>query len=386
MSDATKISQRYEEVMAGFLRPLLEGGEVVVGRPLTPGMLEHFALARPTDMEVDRAIFDKLHEAASELAPVRAVPWPDRGLAAVTMAAHDLVATTDPSLDRAFARGARMRMLEFIDWLLDEAGPPATRGAALARHAVVSRVIELARTDVVVKNWAYTYRFFGRPVPKRVVAMPRVRWVRSTETRVSIRELWTALNEELPVLSRVDALVARSPVTQLLRTDLTPSLRLGTAALAVLSDDLVRSGIARELVAQGGAVMAPLGHALHDLHAQGAPPRLVYYALALVFEAHIVAILDARAGTEPVFRRPTDPFAALFCAVLPAMVGAPDDLGALLELDPDDLAVVRARAGALDSELPGSEAVKHAIAIVGYAEPPNLDHERDLSTGTEVHL
>ncbi len=384
MSDASKIGARYEEVMATFLRPLLEGGDVLVGRPLTPGMLDHFSLARPSDGDVDRAIFDRMHGLASEIAPVRAIPWPDRGIAAVVMAAHDLVAITDPALDRAFARSARGRALEYVDWLVERAGPPETRGATLARHAIVSRTLELARTDVVVKNWAYTYRFFGRPVPPRVVAMPRVRMVRSTQNQVSVVDLFRKLPGELDAWSRIEALVARSPVTQLLRTDLSAKLVIGTAALAVLSDDIVRSGVARELVRAGSAVMSSYGEALSTLAANRAPPRLVFYLLALVVEAHLIAVLDARAGTEPVFGQPADPAAALFCAVLPAIVGAPDDLGALLELDPDDLAAVRARAGILDRQVPAASTAL-AVEIVDYAEPPALDHERDGPNLTEVH-
>jgi hypothetical protein len=248
----------------------------------------------------------------------------------------------------------------------------------------VSRVLELSRDDVVVKNWAYTYRFFGRPVPPRVVAMPRVRMVREEKTRVPLMELFRRLDPELSVLARVEALLQRSPVTQLLRTDLVPELRLGTAALAVLSDDLVRNGIARQLAVRGPDVMAPIGGALRWLFEANAPPRFLYYVLALVYEAHVIAVLDARSGEKPAFAKPGSADAALFCAVLPAMIGSPDDLGALLDLDPDDLALLRRRAGELDEEA-GPDAARFAVALVDRAEPPALDHEREpVSIRSEV--
>ncbi len=383
MSEATKIQARFQSFAADFLDPLLAGGAAVAGQPLTPGMLEHFSLATSGDSAVDREIYDLIHAEASEIAPLRALVWPERGVMALVMAAHNLVAVTDPKLDRMFARGAREKALEYVDWFIGAAGAPSTRGETLARHVFLSRFVTMSRTDVVVKNWAYTYRFFGRPVPPRVVAMPRLRLVRQDKSDQSILALFDELDAELSIERRMRELVHRSPVTEILHTDLFGPPTIGLAALAVLSDDLVRNGVARALVSQGAKVMSPLGAALAALADQRPPPRLVFYLLALIYEAHVIAVLDARAGKEPVFGRPPDDDARLFLAVLPAMVGAPDDLGALLELDPDDLAMLRRRAGELDS-MAGAEASKRAVALVDYAEPPRLDHERDSKT-TEVH-
>ena len=91
---------------------------------------------------------------------------------------------------------------------------------------------------------------------------------------------------------------------------------------------------------------------------------------------HVIATLDARAGEEPVLGHPATDEEALFCAVLPAMVGAPDDLGALLDFDPSDLAQVRRRAGELDLVV-GTDASALAVRIVDAAGVPPLDHERD---------
>jgi len=385
MSEATKIQARFHSFAADFLHPLLAGGSAIVGQPLTPGMLDHFTLASSADEAIDRGIYDLVHAEASEIAPLRALVWPERGAMALAMAAHNLIAVTDPKLDRVFARGSRKKSLELTDWLIDAAGAPQTRGEALARHAVLSRFVTMSRTDVVVKNWAYTYRFFGRPVPPRVVAMPRVRMVRQEKSDHSLLALFDELDSELSINRRLHALVHRSPVTELLHTDVFGAPRLGTAALAVLSDDLVRNGIARALVVRGANVMAPIGEALAVLAGQRPPPRLLFYLLALIYEAHVIAILDARAGREPVFTRPTSDAAKLFVAVLPAMVGAPDDLGALLDLDPDDLIALRRRAGELDA-MAGADASKRAVELVDYAEPPRLDHERPAhAPTTEVH-
>lgn len=381
--DAREIHERFDAFAREFLRPLLAGGRVVVGKPVSPGMLEHFAFARPADSEVDGAIHGALHAGASDIAPVRSIPWPDRGLAAIAMACHDLAAVTDPALDRWPARRSRGRVLEWIDWFLDQAGPPRTRGAALARHAVVSRTLALRREDVVVRNWAYTYRFFGRPVPSRVLAMPKLRLVRQDKSTQGIVELWEDLEAELPLADRLRTLLSRSPVTELLRTDRAPDLRLGTAALAVLSDDLVRSGLARALVTQGDRVASPLGRALRELADEAPPPRMLYYAIALIFEMHVTAAIDGRPDEEAPFTRPADADARLFAAILPAMLGAPDDLGALLDLQPDDLATLRHRAPELDRAA-GPDASRYAVALLDRAAPPRLDHERDADDLAKV--
>ncbi|RLB51217.1 MAG: hypothetical protein DRJ42_17300 [Deltaproteobacteria bacterium] len=387
MNDATKTQLAYEDFAARFVRPLLTGeGPTVVGRPLTPGMLDHFAVASSSDSETDRVIYDFLHGSASELTPVRALHWPERGSVALAMAAHDLIAVTDPKLDRAFARGARDDVLEYVDWLIDAAGAPATRGEALCRHALIGRFLSLSRADVVVKNWAYTYRFFGRPVPPRVVAMPKVRMVRQEKTEPSLLDVFQGLEADLPLRRRLRELVRRSPVTQMLRTDLFGAPNIGQAALAVLSDDVLRGGIARRLVRDGAAVMKPFGEALEALYQGRPPPQLLFYLIALIYEVHVVAILGARAGQRSPFGVATDPGAKLFAAILPALLGAPDDLESFLDLDPDDLTAVRKAAGTMDG-VAGNDAVRHAVAIIDYAEPPNAsrDHTPTSTEFTEVH-
>ncbi len=367
---------RYEEFARDFIHPVLVGGVVQVGRPLTPGMLDVFGALRPVDVEVDRAIIDRLHETGSLLAPLRSLPWPARGLAALMMAAHNLVASTDPSLDRWGGRGAVSKMLEWADWFLDRAGAPQTRGEALARHGFLSRFLDLRREDVTARNWAFTHRYLGRPVPDGFFTRPR--WVQITKEQPGVLQLWDVLDGDFDAATRRRRLLHRSPVTSLLRTDLESDLRFSGSILAVLSDDLVRNGVARELVAQGRSTMAPLGRALRRLAAVDPPTSFLYYGLALIYEMHVIGILDTRPGREPDLARPTTQDEAFFCAVLPAMAGAPDELEGLLDLDHSDLERVRGRAAHLDAQLE-PELVRHAIAVVERATPPRLDHERGVA-------
>ncbi|MEM9190023.1 MAG: hypothetical protein AAGF12_12645 [Myxococcota bacterium] len=377
---AQKIQLRYEEFATSFLAPTLLGGPVVTGRPLTPGMLEHFSFASTSDPDLDRQIYDQIHEGASLLAPLRALTFPERGLAAIAMAAHNLAAATDPLLDRWGSRGARNKMIEYADWFIEAANVPQTRGEALSRHAFLERFLILRREDVTAHNWAFTHQYLGRPVPEGFFTKPR--WVDITTKRTEILHLWQVLDQEVELTSRLRQLLSRSPVTELLEVDVVRDLRFGLASLAVLSDDVVRNGLARALVAQGPAVARALGEAFHALAQQNPPPSLLYYPLALMYEMHVIATLDGRAGQAAAFGPVDSDGAALFMAVLPAMVGAPDDLSSLLDLDPDDLALLRKRAAELDGSLK-REAIKMMVELVDRATPPRLDHE---SESLEVHL
>jgi hypothetical protein len=187
--EATKVHALYEQFVTGFLHPLFVGGTAQLTRPLSASVAEHFSLAQPVDPNVEQDIRIWMHRLASEVAAVDDVPFPDAGAVQVAMALHNLTILTDPMLDRTFSRGARRPILEWTAAIIEQIPAPQTRGEALARHAVLQRALEAEREDTVVKNWAYTYRFFGRPPPANVTAMPRLRFVREEKTRPGSR--WT---------------------------------------------------------------------------------------------------------------------------------------------------------------------------------------------------
>lgn len=292
---------RYERFAADFLRPLLEGGEVQVGRPLPPGDLEHFALASSSDLEVDQAIYSALHRTASIIAPVKRIPYPDRGTLALAMAGHNLVFITDPHLDRAFSRGARPEILAWADALIEAADAPRTRSEVLSRHAIVNRLLLLAREDVTVKIWAATYHFQGREVPRNVVAMPRLRRVRKKRERHPLLELFSAVDESTPfeVQPSFEALLARSPITELFHLEGHTKLRLGGAALAALADPSIAAGVARRVVNRGlaGAVTT-LGGAVRRLHEDGAPPAMLAVAIGFVVRVFRVDAESPQGSTD----------------------------------------------------------------------------------------
>jgi hypothetical protein len=343
VTDARHTQEVVDAFLRGFLRPLLTGGTVHVGRALAPGVLEAAALSASTDPDSDAAVLLALHESAAELAPTRHLTWPDRDAIALALACHDLAVLSDPMLDRAFARGARKTIAGYVRTLTESAAPARTRGAALLRHALVSRFLLLERTDTTVRNWAYTYRFFGRPVPGRFTAWKTVRRVRSESSQTTLLDVLTALPAELEAPALLDALLARSPVTRILLCD-PGTFRVDWALASVLGDGPLRGGLVRALLERdmaraGEAVGAALlAQAAALRSGKGSEPPLVRAALVFAFELQATALLgrdSALAGTTPA--------AIAAIAAFAALVGTPEgaELSGVRALDPDDLRTLR---------------------------------------------
>lgn len=296
---AAKRQARFERFASHFLRPLLEGGEVEVARPLPPTDLDHFALAASSDLDVDQAIYGALHRTASEIAPIRRLPFPERGTLALAMAAHNLLFITDPHLDRAFSRGARPEVLGWVDTLIEAVGIPRTRAEVLSRHALVDRLVLLAREDVIVKNWASTYRFHGRSVPGNVVALPRLRRVRR---ETSLRDLSALLVEfdastNLDAAQRMRAIIKRAAITEFLHLREESELAFGAVNLAALADSSLAAGVARQLVARGlEHAVVPLGRACILLREADTPPAWLATAIGFIVRTFLI---DAAAKGGP---------------------------------------------------------------------------------------
>lgn len=353
MSDTSKLQAAYDALVVGFVAPLMSGDVAELDRPVAPGALDFFAQTRAGSAEAESRIFDAMHRWGSEIASIETVPWPSRDLVAIAMVLHDLLFLTDPGLDRLFARGARDVVLDWIDRLLVDIEPPATRGDALARHAMLEAFFQLKRRDTVVKNWAYTYRFYGRPPPPNVVAMPRVRFVRQEHTDIDVLPMFSKLDaqNDLGLALRLRDVVARSPVTELCRPDRFGPLRFGIASLRVLSDAALRGGIARKIAGSGEwASASVLGAALAAPELRRAPPALLAPALQLLFEVHVTSALDAR--VEHRIPSSLDGHAARYAAVLPAWIDDAVAIDDLRALDDSDRAILQQRAEILRRIVP----------------------------------
>ena len=263
----------------------------------------------------------------------------------------------------ALALGSRM-VRGWADQLIEAAGEPMTRGEALLRHALLVRVTALQREDRVIKNWAYTYRFWGRQAPANVVALPRVRFVRETVTQTPLSSFWTSpeLDDDMTGLHEsMQALAARSPLTALLGLGDTPNFRFTGPMLAVLSDPTLRHGVAHHLVRTGvGTAAARIGAALRELTAVGAPPALLGTATAFIMETAMMAALDRQASEAAPNCQDVD--ARLFWAVLPEALGGHDALDPLEVVPPSDRQRLGEWAVAVASQLdPDTAHLAHTL-------------------------
>lgn len=385
MSATEKLQLQYDALVSGFVAPLVSGGTVLVDQPVAPGAIAYFEHTSPSDATTAHEIFDRLHRGASAIARLSTVPWPSRDLLLMAMAAYDLVHLTDPALDRLFARGARRRVADWVDEIVDAVAPPTTRADALARHALLDPLPALRRKDIVAKSWAYTYRFIGRPQSSSIFTRPI--WGSSfneTETYEDVVGLLAKVDGEtgLGLSAKLRELLARSPVTELLRLDLCERFRFGLATLAALSDDAIRGGVAREIVERGEWKAAPrLGRALGDPLLHHAPPGHLYYALSLCFEVQMTATLDAPGPAGPQRLDLSDPDTARYAAVLPAFFDDETMIEDVRAFDDGDRGVVQERCARLAAALPEG-ALEEVSPLVRRCQRP---HERPPASNLEMH-
>ncbi len=289
-------------------------------------------------------------------------------LTALGMAMHNLLALTDPTLDRFGSRRARPVILESIEALLAAVRLPETRGEVLARHVITDAFLGLQRRDTVVKNWAYTYRFFGRKPPANVVAMPTLRFVRQTHSRTPLDGMMDAI-VGLDLESRCDALVARSPITALFAFCRRNNFVFSPAIIAALSDPAIRDAAARQMVHSGlsqepaglgqSTLGESLGRALKELAAARASQAELRVAVAFLLQIQIEEVVSDMPGLK-LSKRSGFADEAVFAALLPALLDdAWGDLGELLSLSRDDRAALQQRAEQRRQEV-GDEGMKAA--------------------------
>ena len=164
------------------------------------------------------------------------------------------------------------------------------------------------------------------------------------------------------------ALISRSPITELLRPELSPDLQFGQASLAVLSDSKLRHGIVQAIVERGtGSVAQPFGHALRHLSALAPPPEYLASALTFLVEMQLLEVMDERVGHRPR-DEPAVGDEELFSALLPAILRTDGPMQHLVELEEADMRRIRERAEER-AEQAGEDAVAFALSVLERASP-----------------
>lgn len=172
-----------------LLTPLMQGSEVRLVEPV--GEARAVELGK---VLCGARLFDDVEElrlrAARGWAPVddlgdiAADEW------LLVAALNDLLQLTNPALGWGLgARRTRLRLAHLVERVIERAGPPRSVAAALSRHALFSRVVELARIDTQVSWWTGSDKFVGHAPPERLLHWPRLRKVRRTAEHVRLAEM-----------------------------------------------------------------------------------------------------------------------------------------------------------------------------------------------------
>lgn len=256
---------RLEELAHGVLGPLVLGGTIRPVRPFGAKLGLAFGVERGiVDLDLKSRLDVARVRIARRLTAVDVMPdigWPEWSLIA---AFNDLVQVTNHELSGPLTRSRHAKVLAAAQELL--AAVPACRTAleAIARHAVLGRVLETFRTDSSLKWWTGSASFRGRPVSKRLAAWPELRRVQIDRTKVPLAKMV----EGIASIS-VDAydaaigmLLGSSPLSDL-ATAARPAPRfvwsLGT--LALLASPIGRT-LATRAIAQSSASPAQMRAAL----------------------------------------------------------------------------------------------------------------------------
>lgn len=205
------------------LLPLAQGGDLVPLKPIG-ARLALEATAQPlhaSGPEAQRLERARLL-AARRLFPLDELPPMTEDEWRLACAFNDLLQAAHPDLPGIFGTSRPMRLLHYVDALVERVGPPQTLAEALGRHVTFRRATDVARTDTLVKWWTGKKQYVGQHPSGRLTAWPSLRRVRVVENQARLPELLptpgghdTELSEHwLGALSRwLDA----SPVTRLAR-------------------------------------------------------------------------------------------------------------------------------------------------------------------------
>jgi hypothetical protein len=230
--------------LTGFIRPLVVGGELRIGRPLGIADVEAFGDALAGASEPVVAIDDARERVLSTLvcrSPSLVLDVEELALAA---GLYNALFLAHPRADGwSVTDRQRRRIAETAQILV---GQPLTRNRTrvLGRHALLHNLFRLTRVDVTVSWWTGRARFLGQKPPGRLTAWKGVRRVREDRAAVDFDELLAA-PDVTPVVA---TLLRRTPLTQLLTSHAAaPGLHWEDAVFVLRDVELARA-VAYELL------------------------------------------------------------------------------------------------------------------------------------------
>jgi len=290
-----------ERLFTTFLAPLVLGGTM---RPIKAfGGKNALSIGDRSPSDIDTLSRTQLARVriARKLAPIdRFEPAPNAHEWALAAMLHDLVQATHPGFNAVLRRSGPLRIMSVIEKTLERIPPPRTVGDALSRHSWLSRMFDLARTDVEVKWWTGSETFLGEEPPARLTAWPEIRRVQQTRTPRPLMDLPTSGGAvDVPrFTSVVEALLSRTPLTDLVTIDrAAPLFTWRHETLTLCATSAGRTIILRAFaLLPDRQVDAALGRATRQLFAAKAL-RAVSIAIDLLRDRALMAA-QARIGVD----------------------------------------------------------------------------------------
>lgn len=237
-----------------FLLPLVRGGTLHVGRPLSVGDVHELiqstapgagegeswlgeqraaprwhaaaappevappgeALTDPVEREAASALSAARRERMAELSPRPELPPLDPATWRLGAVVHNLLAMSHPVLANGPGAEGRLERIAAVTVGLARLGPPVSARDALARHSVVARLPEVIRHDHTVRHHLGKRTFVGHRPPGRALALGRLRgvrvesarrtWLRDVGVPGVARATFLALSEASPLGEALDPL------------------------------------------------------------------------------------------------------------------------------------------------------------------------------------
>jgi hypothetical protein len=298
-----------DRLFTTFLAPLVLGGTMKPGKPIGGKNALSIGDGRsPGDFEsLSRCELARVR-IARKLAPVdRFEPAPSGNEWALAAMLHDLVQATHPGFNAVFRRSGPLRILSVIEKTLERIPAPLTVGETLSRHTWLSRMFDLARTDIQVKWWTGSETFLGEDPPGRLTAWPELRRVQQIRTPRPLMDLPTSGGsvDLMHFSTVVEAILAKTPLTDLATLNRAAPLFVWRhESLALCSTNAGRTIVLRAFgLLPEKQVDAALGKATRQLFASKAIRALVV-AIDLLRDRALMAAA-ARIGRD----RDPDPLA-----------------------------------------------------------------------------
>jgi hypothetical protein len=299
------------DLLQRFVLPLVRGGDLVVGRPISHEELPDLEAQIPTCSPELATVDEARAEVIAELVVRPPALVFDVDELALAICVHNLLFLVHPRADSwAVSTSARRRVLETAQEMASRA-LSHSRSRALSRHGLLHNLFRLSRVDTKISWWTGTATFLGQKPPTRLRTWRAVRRVREEQSVAGYEDLLGTV-EVAPV---VTALLRRAPLTQLLAmTREGPPLYWEDAVFLLRDAELaravayraLRTGDPRQTVAAPARFAAAFEQML-----ERAPPEADVRAVA-AFLVHLNALLAmAEAGD-----RDLGPKSPLLSAVL----------------------------------------------------------------------